>query len=522
MNAFSAIVKLTCRSALRSRFFRSLLLIFLGIVFFLPLIVQTDGTAAGLIRITLEYSFALVSGVLSLSAVWLGASEITADSEDARLHMIVAKPVSRVTIFAAKFTGVLLIHGALLLAASSMIYALTMYRVSVADFTPEERKQLEEEVFAGRRIFKPDPVQAEIDAEAAQKIIARLEEAERRGEALPEEWKNVRGKDGKFDRNEIISRMKETIRRERQNIRPGELRTWTYSGLDDDLDGPFRVRYRLYTEMYESQQAKTLGMWGWRYYAPLAGDNSQLTASDLLFFPKNSDLSLYSIRTTEFKISPRSKNGTLAENEDAFYYCARAPLMNMGDSNFKVLPASYPGENFRMTKDGKGVLLFQNLDIRNELFIPEEDGPFLLLKKTGFFANYCRGVLSVFLEILVFAVLGISFSACFSLPTGIFLTFAYIVFCQATRYILNIYDTTAVKPHNALEWASYYASKGADFLMVDLADFSAPAMLASGELIELSRLGYLLAVDVLARTAPFLLLGILLYRKRELGTAVKE
>ncbi len=522
MKAFSAIVKLTCRSAIRSRFFQSLLLIFLGIVFLMPLTVQTDGTAAGLIRITLEYSFALVAIVLSLSAVWLGASEITADAEDARLHMIVAKPVSRITVYLAKFTGVMLIHAVLLIAASTMIYGLTIYRASTADFTEQERQQLEKEVFVGRRLFKPDPIQMDIDAEAERRILARLEEARARGEDMPPEWETVRNKKGELDKNEVLIRMKKTIRQEQLDILPGQLHTWTYSGLPEDLDGPFRVRYRLYTSQFESQQNKTAGLWGWRYYVPLASDKDRLAATDILFFPKDNDLGQTSLQTMEFEVSPRTTDDTLKEFHDARYRCARAPLDRVGTLNYRVLPATYPNDTFRMTEDGKGVLMFQNLDPKKTLFIQEEDGPYLLLKKAGFAENYCRAVLAVFLEILVFAVLGISFSACFSLPTGIFLTFAYIVLCQATRFVLNIYDTTAVKPHNSLEWASYYASRGVDFLMVDLADFSAPSMLASGELVEFSYLGYLFAVDILARTLPFFLLGIYFYRKRELGIAVKE
>ena len=91
-----------------------------------------------------------------------------------------------------------------------------------------------------------------------------------------------------------------------------------------------------------------------------------------------------------------------------------------------------------------------------------------------------------------------------------------------TEQLLDIFDNTAVKPHNQLEWISYYAGKIIDFLLVDLGNFSAPAMLASGELIEFSYLGRLLLVDVIARAVPFLLLGIWFYRKRELALAAKD
>ena len=74
MTAFLAIVRLTCRSAFRSNFFRGTILFFIGVTLLMPLIVKSDGTAVSMIKITLEYSLTLAAALLSISAVWLGAS----------------------------------------------------------------------------------------------------------------------------------------------------------------------------------------------------------------------------------------------------------------------------------------------------------------------------------------------------------------------------------------------------------------------------------------------------------------
>lgn len=523
MKAFSAIVKLTCRSAVRSHFFRGLMVIFLCCVFLIPVLVESDGTPAGLVRITLEYSFGLMALILSLSAVWLGASEITADVEDSRLHMIVTKPVSRPVIFLGKFTGVVLIHAVLLLMASAVVYGLTLYRIAATDFTPEERLRLDEEIMVGRRLFKPDSILDNINERAEEKLQKDLATARMQGKEMPDTWLTVRNKQGEFDRNEILKRIKDTLRQELLNVRPGELHTWTYSGLPEDLDGPFRIRYKMFSNHTgQSLQDRTSGLWGWRYNVPMVQDKTRRTDSDILFFPKTGNINLIALQTTEFEVSPCTKTAERTEFANALYYCARAPLKRQSELDYQIIPVTYPDDSFRMTENGKGVLLFQNLDPVKTLFIEEDDGPFLLLPVTGFFENYCRGILTTLLEIIVFAIFGISFSACFSLPTGIFLTFTYVTVCQATRFLLDIFDNTAVKPHNQLEWISYYAGKIIDFLLVDLGNFSAPAMLASGELIEFSYLGRLLLVDVIARAVPFLLLGIWFYRKRELALAAKD
>lgn len=504
------------------------MLLFLIAVFAVPVIVRSDGTAAGTVRITLEYSFALIGAILCISAAWLSASEITADVVDSRLHLIATKPVSRPMILAAKFCGVLVIHAFLLIFAAAVVYSLTFYRVASADFSPEDRLKLEKEIFTARLAYYPDNNDADIDKQADDFLKRRLDEAQASGEKLPQEWLSVRNKQGDFSRQEILKRIRMTLRANRDRIAPGAIHTWTYSGLPEKLDGPFRIRYRLFTSETQTQQEKTYGLWGWRYNYPLqneSGGKNQRVDTDILFFPKMKEGEQVAYRILEFEIAPKMKEGAdVRESERSSpYFYMRAPLKMMKEpGQFEVKSIGIPEHTAEMTQNGKGVLLYQNLDPKQSQFIQASDGPVLLIPVSGFFSNYCRAVLGTFFQIMVFAVLGTGFSACFTLPMGILLTFFYVIICMATRFILDIYTLTAVKPHNFVEQYSFYASQAAEWMLVNLNDFNMASRLAAGEFISWAMLGRLFALDVLLRTGPFLLLGLIVYTKRELAKAMKE
>ena len=150
MTSFLAIVKLTCRSAMRSHVFQFLLFLLILGVFLVPNSIKGDGTAYSYMQVSLEYSLSYVTVLLMLSGIWLGCQMMTADVEDCRLHLIVVKPVSRWVVWLGKFTGVLLILTSLLIISSVVIYGFIMYLYSRQNFSEEERKKMENEVLTGR------------------------------------------------------------------------------------------------------------------------------------------------------------------------------------------------------------------------------------------------------------------------------------------------------------------------------------------------------------------------------------
>jgi ABC-type transport system involved in multi-copper enzyme maturation permease subunit len=143
--ALRAIVKLTLKSALRSHVFQALLfLLFLGVLL-VPNTVKGDGTAYGFIQVSIDYSLWIISVILSMSALWVGCSVMCADIEGGQLHMVVAKPVSRITVFCGKLLGVLILHAILMLIASGAAYGFVMLQFSWQKFSPTEKARVEAE-----------------------------------------------------------------------------------------------------------------------------------------------------------------------------------------------------------------------------------------------------------------------------------------------------------------------------------------------------------------------------------------
>ena len=81
MRPFLAIAWTTIRSAIRSHVVH-LVLVFLALtVVVLPLVVTSDGSAKGLIQVSLTYTMSLVGILLSMITVWLGCTTIADDVE---------------------------------------------------------------------------------------------------------------------------------------------------------------------------------------------------------------------------------------------------------------------------------------------------------------------------------------------------------------------------------------------------------------------------------------------------------
>lgn len=514
MSAFLAIVRLTCRAAFRSHFFRGTVLLFLGAVLLMPLIVKSDGTAISMIKITLEYSLTLATILLSISAVWLGASEITADVEDRRLQMVVVKPVSRPVVYLAKFTGIIAIHTLLLLIAGAIIYGLTFYRIATTDFAPGEREQLDTEILTARRIYKPDSNQATIDERVEERLKQGLETARKQGKDMPDEWKSVRTKTGEFDEEEIRNRLRESIRLEEAAVHPGERKVWTFSNLPEDLNGPIRIRYKAFFEASRDEQEKTHGVWGFQYHF-VKPDSQETIPLPIYFAPNNLELELLTMQTTEFEIEPTGE----APKQ---YVCVRGFYVRNSGKDLDILYAPNPKQDTLMVKDGKAELYYLSLDKKGRTVYFTGEGPELLVPVTGFFDNYCRTIFVQLLLIIAFAAMGLAFSACFSLATGIFLTLSYLIWGIATRFVLDIFSNTAVAPHTFLEKINFYAGRYIDNILFDPSAFAAQEKLSSGELVEFSYIAGVFFIQFLIKILPIFLLGLWIYTKRELALAGKE
>jgi len=476
MTAFLAIVKLTCRSAVRSHIFRLLLILLLLSIFLLPFTLLGDGTPKGEVQIFLQYCLGFAGFILCLSSVWLACSEISSDVETAQIHMIVVKPVHRAVILLGKYTGVVVIHLALLLIAAVAVYVFLSFRLSSSNISKEERQMLDEQVLTARALYRP--VRPDFNALAQEELTRRIAAAKERGQDVSK-YQDAQSRLETF--NEIRKELIVTY----GLVEEDDSIMWQFEGLPKDLtdDAAVFLRYTIFVNRYYVQDQNSVrGQWFFaaNYVRPDdAGGESVVT--DLMALPEDDFL-------------------TAAQNE-------------------MVVPI----RNSYFIFDGKAQVGFLNKDTRTaELNFEEGKGPFLLIRKAGFFSNYCRAILTLAIGILSITLLASAVAACMSLPIAVFFTAAYMLLGALANYVVSSLPDIADFQAEVTNTFGYRYGDLLLNLIVPLQDFFVTGHLANGELVSFPFIGMLFVKDFVLRMLPVFLLGAWIYTRRELALVSKR
>jgi hypothetical protein len=475
MRAFWAIVKLTLRHAIRSHIFQLLAGLLVFCVLFIPTTVG-GGTASEFIRVSLLYSFWAVSIVLALSSIWLGCFAMTHDVDSYQLHMVVCKPVSRTTVWLAKWTGVNLINIILLVFSTLAIYCIIQYRFSTEDFTEEERNKIRNEVMTGRRVFMPK--KPDYNALTRQNMRNKIERLKAQGAQIDT---SAAGQQKIYEesRMEVVSQDSE--------VKPGIRKTWVFENLPAKLEKPIFLRYRTYVSKVSSEdQRMTRLFWflGIPQLSAQANDNvfnsQKKAAYDIMLYP-------------------------LAQNPEQ---------VMSGQFHEKMLRPEWK----MVTPDNTVVVAMVNCDdAKATQFFQPKDGPKLLIEVCGFFGNYSKAVLIIILELLILSGFACAFGGCMSMPTAIFVEVAYLLFGS-----FSVYMTNQSYLNGAADQIGLFVAKLLLIVVIPLQAFEHTNALAGGELIEWSLIWNLFWYYFLCRAVPLLLLGIYFYRRRELGLVIRK
>jgi hypothetical protein len=468
MKAFWAIIKLTFKNAIRSHIFQLLLFVLALCVVFIPTTISGDGTAHGFIQISLKYSMAAVAFVLSLSSIWLGCQILSRDVENYELHMVVSKPTSRITIWLAKWTGICIIHLILLFAAAAVVYFSVIWQYNRRDFSEVEKMRIDNEVLVGRRVFMPTLP----DIDKLAKMLLKKQQA--RSEELGLE----------FDAKKEFKACKIKVSSSFAEVLTGQLRTWQYKNLPIEEKRPLYISYRFYVNKVDSSKQRLAhGVWG--YGQPK-------------FIEKKSEV--------EGKAPKKEFVGfdLLMENQPRQFMA--------GVFNEITLP---PG---LISPAGEVRVNFMNTDIKKAPFFTQKaDGPKLLLKVTSFGENYFRAVVVLSLQLIILAGLGCAAAAVLSMPTAVFVVMSYLMFGSVATYMV---DTTYFG--GAGDVIAYWVGKFLLLAVIPMQKFEVTNYVANGELIELTMMGKLFLQYFVLRALPFFMLGMWLYKRRELGLVIRK
>ncbi len=446
---------------IRSRFFRVLVILLVLWSCALPALIS--GRDMGdFLRIALLYSTAGVNLFLGCNAIWLGCFTIDADMESSQLHLVVVKPVSRLTVYFAKFCAVAWIDLLLLAVAFLAIFGVISLRFRYGEFPPETRARIQNEVLVGRRVFLPD--QGDYEQESRRIADAMLAEAEANGEDVNLNDEVYFAREAKKQAMAKDAEMRFNIPRE-----------WRFHDLPAGQKLPLVLRYRVFVKgVTGARQRTTRLMW-------LAGIPRKETSggrTTLDFLPLSD-------------IPEQLMGGTFTE---------------------RLIPGD------AIAPDGTLVLRAVNLDPNKDpLFLQPTDGPKVLIPVCGFARNFLRMTLVSFLLILTLDAIGCAFASFLSLATAVFCSLGYLLLG-----ILSQYWAMQRTYPDLISRFGYYLAKAVLFFVVPLQNFDATDLVSDGELVEFSWIGAIFLFDVLLRAMPLFAIGAIIYRNRELAMAVKR
>ena len=470
MISFWSIVKLTWRSALRSHIFQLLLAVLTVCIIALPLTIAGDGTAYGYIQVSLKYNMSVVAFILSMSSIWLACSVMTQDMESYQLHMIVSKPVSRMKIWMGKCFGVLLINAFLLLISCTVIYGIVIWQFNRSKFPPDEKKKIENEVMTARRVFYPEL--PNLNAMAREEYAKRLASA--KTSAVKDEKEEVALKEL---RRQIIAKMSE--------LPYSASKIWFYKNLPIELKAPLYLRYRVYVDKISSKdQRETYGMW----HVAVA-------------------------RKPDKKDAKQGKEDELITYWEPRGYGPEKIMCGVFNE-ITLNPAV-------VTPDGTVTISFTNLDQAGKnLHFQVPDGPKMLIRVAGFLENYIRAVFLVLLQLVVLTALACAASSVLSMPTAIFMVVSYLLFGTFSTFLVGA--GIDVPDLGITDYFAYYLSVILLWLVIPLQVFDMSSLVSNGELIEFSLMAKIFFKFFIVKGLPLFLLGIWLYRRREMGLVIRK
>lgn len=475
MKPFLALFNLTVRHAVRSSFFLLLVLLLFLTAAAIPATVGA-GSPVDFIRVSLLYSLSAVSTILALSSVWLGCYTMGGDVESYQLHMVVSKPVSRLTIWLAKWLGVAAVNLVLLFLAALMVYFIVLGRVEaiVDDLPlreqPQIRSQIENEVLVGRRAFMPE--RPDLDEAVRQQLEVVVSQMRASGQG------DTSGAG--------IDKLRQQIYRQLQ-IRNSEVpygiqqsRFWEFRGLPENYQGPVYFRYRpiFGQSVLDSEMGTRMAV--------------------LVGVPKMHDEEAGKDGSNRYDIQLQPYTDAQQMLADQFHeQVIRSGL---------VAP------------DGRFVAGLCNMDEKQRsLYFQPVDGPMVMIKICGFAGNYARSILVIALELLLLSGLACAMGGCMSMPMAIFVVASYLFFGTFAAFVVNMETISGIGDKIGM-----YLAKAILAVVIPLQKFDSTDLLSSGELVEWSLVGQLFWKYLLCRALPIYLFGIWIYHKRELGLVIRK
>jgi len=460
-NPIWAVARNTIAQAIRIRVAFVIMVLYLVLVPAIPFVVEGDGTLRGQLHVVITYSLMAAGGLLGILTLALSTTTLWSEIHEKQIFLLETKPIRRWQILLGKLLGILAINAALLAFMGLVTWVCVQYLAGQSRWSRRERAIARQQVLTARRVILPE-TPPEVERFVERHFQKRFEGLKRKGQVPPGGAPEVR------------KRLREAFLNRINAVRFRWTRIWQFKGVPSPRrrDVNITIRLKFFSSDRQSE-APNQTLWG--VGKPQRGKP---------------------------------------------FYRHRAGYQPEEVHEFQV-----PSD--AVDEDGSVEVHFLNIERRAPtLVFAGEDAIQVLAPVSGFGWNLGRGLALIFVEVLFLAIIGLFCSTFMGFPVSPIVALAILVLIYLTGAVraefergLSIGGRKRSQAARIAEYAVRGIAAGVQMVLPPLGEYSPSALVSSGE--EVSWFLVLKAIVLVAilRGGLFVLLGTLIFERRELAVA---
>ena len=505
------IAKQTLKAAIRYRFVVAMAVALLVIVFGIPLLLKSDGTAKGTVQLVLTYTLGSTTALLGIASLWMGCGTLAREIEDNVMQMVAVKPVARWRVWLGKWLGIMLLNAALMVPTGLAIFFLINARANSSELDEFEKAKLQNEVLVSRSSVREPKRDFSISRQRAYDyalLVAEgktqyteAEQALRMSVTNPEHILSFRPEYPRLveqSRNdpsaevlaEVLAKLEELERNAMriskasfEIILPGQSQFWEFQ-IDPDIvdeinQKPIYLRFKFNADDEYDPKSHTL-------WFSIGEGTSKRWPPEGSFKPM--------------------KRGSSAFHEE------QLPI--------GIVPDKGP-------QKGMVRVHFMNQNTERPIIFLMEDGPMILYHDGGFGMNLFRGLLIIFFWLGLISAIGLMASSFLSFPVATFMSLGILLISASTGTLEQIIDEGGITGINhetgrkdessMLDAAAILFAKGAVKITSAIWGYSPVDSLSDGRTITWATLFWAFFAIIVVMGGLVMALGSYMFHRKELA-----
>ena len=453
----------------------------LVVLVILPVIFGSEDRVTYMVQRFLVYSTAIVSILLSLMTVLLGARSVSLELSSRQAHMTLTKPLARWQYLLGKWLGIVLLDAVLVAVAGVAIYGFTMAIARNPALNDLDRYAVDREVLTARLARKPDP----INSTWPQMYRNVLEENQRRD---PERFGNVGDPIGALpesDKQQVIAEAMSNF----YTIDGGSNKQYRFAGLAEAAEaskqsiarGQDILRERSGLSDAEAQQYVSFVLGRSTDLNPQTAEQVSPQVYDELVRELEKEM-IQLVLTPDTSPEPENQlvEITMKIGEEPWPRPARPGLPTPRTRLVIESPNELPIPAHLISADGTLLVTIEvpdtKMDGTDQKFIQfnYKDAQIDLFYRVGSFeGNLAKALLVVWIKLMFLAMLGLVLGSLVSFPVAAMIGLVVYVAAAASGVIDESLSSYAATPRDAGAWETITTTLGSFFTSIGEGDIYA-------------------------------------------------